>query len=91
MRGYHNKFRNTRYRSFLINNKQLLRKHELIDLGCDQQHHIKATFDKDPVNGKTFITTNIKSFGDKITTDFYDNKEKEKTPKKDLIVFVYQI
>lgn len=38
-------------------------------------------FYKDSVNGNKFLNTKIKSFGGKITSDFPDNKEKEKTLK----------
>ena len=43
---------------------------------------MKEAFDKDPVyEKKKILNTKIKSFNDKITTDFYDNKGKQKIPK----------
>ena len=77
--GYRNKFKKNKCISFLSKDKLLLGKYEMI---WDTIRSIMGKeFYKDSVNGNKFLNTKIKSFGGKITSDFPDNKEKEKTLK----------
>ena len=63
-------FAETKYRSFLINNDELLEKYNDIW----EKNSIKEELDSEPVYNEQYLTVKIKSYNGKLNTNFHNNK-----------------
>ena len=90
MTGYARKFDENATMSFIVKNKQLLKKYTKIWETTEKL--MKIHFESKPVYGDDdkWIKTKIKIYADKIITNFHNNKmPKEKAPSKCIsIIFI---
>ena len=72
MSAYRRDFNETKYMSFLINNDEFLEKHN--EFWEKVRNSIKKEFDIEPRRNEKYKKTGAKSYNEKVSTDFYNNK-----------------
>ena len=77
MSAYRRDFDETKHISFLIKNAELLEKYN--KMWIKVKHGIKKEFDSEPVYNEKYLKAKIKSYKEKIYTNFHNNK----IPKED--------
>ena len=78
MSAYRKDFDESKYMSFLIKDDELLEK-------CNEvwekvKNRLREEFDSEPVYNEKYLKAKIKSYNEKINTNFHDNKIKECSP-----------
>ena len=72
MSAYRKDFVKTKCISFLIEDDEILKKHN--EISKKFENSPKKEFDSEPVYNENFLNAKIKSYNGKINTHFHDNK-----------------
>ena len=72
MSAYRKDLDGTKYLSFLIEDDEILKKHN--EISEKVENSPKKEFDSEPVYNEKYLNAKIKSYNGKINTHFHDNK-----------------
>ena len=72
MSAYRKDFDETKYTSFLIKDDELLKKYNKI--WKKVKNSLKKEYDSEPVYNEKYLKAKVKSYNEKINTNFHENK-----------------